>query len=247
MRNLTVTICLAVALLLGSGGVSWSQDFQKGLTAAQSGDYATALREWEPLAEQGDAYAQHNLGWLYHQGKGVARNYKAAVKWYGLAAYQGVAEAQHNLGVMYGLGTGVIQDDVKAHMWANIAAMNGHKEGAILRGIAEEGMTAAQIAEAELLARQCFLKSHRGCLREGASQNRIPTIKWSRSAPVKGHVKSQKNLAGIYYNGQGIIRDPKEAFRWSRLAAQQGVAEAQYNLGVMYSNGDGVSQDYNEA
>ena len=53
MKNLTATICLAVALLLGSAGVSWSQDFQKGYAAYESGDYATALREWTPLAEQG--------------------------------------------------------------------------------------------------------------------------------------------------------------------------------------------------
>ena len=45
MRNLTATICLTVAVLLGSVGVSWSADFQKGLAAAQSGDYATALQE----------------------------------------------------------------------------------------------------------------------------------------------------------------------------------------------------------
>jgi TPR repeat protein len=42
--------------------VSWSADFQKGLTAYDSGDYATALREWTPLAEQGYADAQYNLG-----------------------------------------------------------------------------------------------------------------------------------------------------------------------------------------
>jgi hypothetical protein len=52
MRDLTATICLAVALLLGSAGVSWSQDFQKGVAAYESGDYATALREWKPLAKQ---------------------------------------------------------------------------------------------------------------------------------------------------------------------------------------------------
>ena len=61
MRNLTATICLAVALLFGSAGVSWSQDWQKGVTAYTSGDYATALREWTPLAEQGDADAQKKL------------------------------------------------------------------------------------------------------------------------------------------------------------------------------------------
>jgi TPR repeat protein len=65
MKNLTATICLTIALLLGSAGVSWSQDFQKGLTAFQSGDYATALREWTPLAKQGNAGAQYNLGLMY--------------------------------------------------------------------------------------------------------------------------------------------------------------------------------------
>jgi len=45
MRNLTATLCLTVAVLLGSAGMSWSADFQKGHAALKSGDYATALRE----------------------------------------------------------------------------------------------------------------------------------------------------------------------------------------------------------
>ena len=53
MRKLTATLCVTFAVLLGSGGMSWSADFQKGLTAAQSEDSATAQREWKPLAEQG--------------------------------------------------------------------------------------------------------------------------------------------------------------------------------------------------
>jgi hypothetical protein len=53
MKKLTATFCLTLTLLLGSASLSWSADFQKGLTAAQSGDFATALREWTPLAKQG--------------------------------------------------------------------------------------------------------------------------------------------------------------------------------------------------
>ena len=68
MRNLTATLCLAIALLLGSAGVSWSQDFGKGLAAYRSGDYATALREFRPLAEQGDANVQFQIGWMYYKG-----------------------------------------------------------------------------------------------------------------------------------------------------------------------------------
>ena len=62
MRNLTAALCLAVALLMGGTGISWGADYQKGFKAHQRGDYATALREWTPLAEQGDASAQFSLG-----------------------------------------------------------------------------------------------------------------------------------------------------------------------------------------
>jgi len=52
---------MTLAVLLGSVGVSESADFQKGVTAYESGDYATALREWMPLAKQGDAGAQRTF------------------------------------------------------------------------------------------------------------------------------------------------------------------------------------------
>ena len=56
MRRLITSICVTLTVLLGGVGMSWSADFQKGLAAARSGDYATALREWTPLAKQGDAF-----------------------------------------------------------------------------------------------------------------------------------------------------------------------------------------------
>jgi len=90
MRNPTAVFCLAIALLMGGTGLSWSADFQKGLEAAQRGDYVTALREWTPLAEQGDASAQYNLGVMYGNGQGVPQDYKAALEWYTLAAEQGM-------------------------------------------------------------------------------------------------------------------------------------------------------------
>ena len=88
-----------------------SADFDKGLDAYDRGDYATALREFKPLAEQGDAYAQYNLGVMYDKGQGVPKDYKTAVKWYTLAAEQGDADAQNNLGLMYDEGKGVPQND----------------------------------------------------------------------------------------------------------------------------------------
>ena len=94
MKKLTTILCLTVALLFGCTGVCKSADFQRGLTAHKSGDYAIALREWKPLAKQGDAAAQFNLGVMYEKGQGVPQDDKTAVKWYRLAAEQGFARAQ---------------------------------------------------------------------------------------------------------------------------------------------------------
>jgi len=125
MRKLITTLCLSFAVLLGSIGSSASADFQKGFTAAQSGDYATALREWTPLAEQGDADAQYNLGLMYENRRGVPQDYKTAVKWYRLAAEQGYVNAQYNLGTMYRNGVGVSQDYKTAVKWYRLAAEQG--------------------------------------------------------------------------------------------------------------------------
>ena len=125
-KNLTITIYLTLAVLLGTTGTSWGADYQKGVAAAQSGDYATALQEWKPLAEQGDADAQFNLGWLYAEGLGVLQDYKTALKWYTLAAEQGYSRAQKDLGFMYHNGEGVLQNYKTAFKWYSLAAEQGH-------------------------------------------------------------------------------------------------------------------------
>ena len=79
-----------MTILLGSSGVCWSADFQKGLAAYEKGDYATALKEWTPLAEQGDADAQSNLGFMYDNGEGVPQDYVRAHMWVNLGASNGV-------------------------------------------------------------------------------------------------------------------------------------------------------------
>ena len=89
MKKLTAILCVTIAVLLGSLGVSWSADLQKGLDAANRGDFATALREWRPLAEQGDASAQNNLGFMYVYGKGVLQDYVRAHMWFNIAASSG--------------------------------------------------------------------------------------------------------------------------------------------------------------
>ena len=104
---------------------SWGADLEKGLIAAENGDFATALREIQPLAEQGDAFAQLSLGLMYARGNGVPQDDKEAVRLYRLAAEQGVAQAQLKLGLIYGNGYRVPQDNKEAVKWYRLAAEQG--------------------------------------------------------------------------------------------------------------------------
>ena len=76
-------------MVAGFLGSAMDASYEDGLAAYRRGDYATALRIWRSLADQGDANAQYNLGLMYQKGKGVPQDYKEAVKWYMLAAEQG--------------------------------------------------------------------------------------------------------------------------------------------------------------
>jgi TPR repeat protein len=71
--------------------------FEDGIEAARRADYETVLWLWRPLAERGDAKAQTALGRLYAQGRGVSRDYAAAMGWDRKASDQGDAEAQEAL------------------------------------------------------------------------------------------------------------------------------------------------------
>ena len=163
MKNLTRTICLTLAVLLGSAGTSWggdlnkalaaaqsgdfkpalrvllrleqrAADFDKGLAAYDSGDYKTAVREWSPLAEQGIPAGQFVLGLMHFEGKGVPQDYKTAVKWYTLAAEQGIPEAQDGLGLMHIEGKGVLQDYKTALKWYTLAAEQGYARSQVYLG-----------------------------------------------------------------------------------------------------------------
>ena len=55
--------------------------------------------------------------------------------------------------------------------------------------------------------------------------------------------KYQYNQGEMYYHGEGVAQDYKEAFRWYQKAAEQGNVDAQHRLGEMYDQGQGVAED----
>lgn len=127
-------------------------DFQAGVDAFQKGDYVEAAKQWRPLAEQGDATAQYNLGLLYLDGHGVPQSITEAANWFRRAAEQDYTLAQHNLGAMYGSGQGVKRDYVQAYKWLNICAAKGNAGCVTQRDLIAKKLKAAQLSEAQRLA-----------------------------------------------------------------------------------------------
>jgi ATP-dependent protease ClpP protease subunit len=106
---------LVAAILLAR--VAIAGPLEDALAANQRGDYEAAYRLFSPLAVQGNATAQLNLGDLFEKGLGVAQDYVQAARWYLKAAEQDDMQAQYNVAVLYEKGTGLALDLEMARYW----------------------------------------------------------------------------------------------------------------------------------
>jgi TPR repeat protein len=87
---------IAAAQIWGIAGAV-AGPWEDGMAAYNRGDYMPAIRLFRPLAEQGNAKAQHLIGVMYHKGEGVARNSVRAFAWLSMAVAHGDSEAKAKL------------------------------------------------------------------------------------------------------------------------------------------------------
>ena len=176
-------------------------NFQAGMEAYERGDFAMALEEWRPLALQGNASAQNNLGVLYDKGLGVAEDDAEAVRWYGMASEQVDTNPRSSLSVYY--GQSVPQDYVEALRRFRLGA-----EGtASLMGlVSRHGNAAAQY--------NLGVMYNNGL---GVAE----AVRWYRMAAEQEHANARTILGFMYGTGQGVPQDHSAAARWHRLAAEQ--------------------------
>lgn len=160
-----------ILVLVLFGSTSALADFQAGVDAYNRGDYAGAYDEWLPLAEQGHAGAQYNLGALYGDGHIDPPDDAAAARWFRLSAEQGNAPAQFALGKIYRRGQGVPQDDAKAVKWYRLAAEQRH-------------------AEAQAVLGAMYAQGY------GVSQDLVQAYAWFQLADAQGY-KPAQSLRGI--------------------------------------------------
>ncbi len=180
--TLGLTACTGEMPRTGAETPPAEADFNAGVAAYKQGDYKTAFEKFEPLAEQGYAGAQYNLGVMYDKGRGVPQDYAEAVGWWRKAAEQGHAEAQYNLGTVYhkgryamgwiGSSRGVPQDYAEAVRW--------------YRKAAEQGLADAQ-----------FNLGHLYRFGKGVPQNEEAAAKWYCHAAKQGQAEALRELEGM--------------------------------------------------
>ena len=176
VTKLIAALALSSSMLLSSGMAGAGEgadaaaavaladaDFAKGLEAAHSGEFKTAVAEWTTLAEQGAALAQAYLGVMYRKGTGVPENDETAVFWYTKAAEQGQAISQFALGEMYTNGEGVLIDYKRAYMWFNLSGYNGNENAGKSKDIVAKEMTPADISKAQDMSSRCLESNYTDC------------------------------------------------------------------------------------
>lgn len=218
------------------------------------------ISQIEAAASQGEVIAQNKLGYLYYMGKGVPQDYKKALIWYRKAAEQDLSEAQTKFGGMYYLSFSEAQVEAQVRIGSmylkGLGVPQDYKESLIwYRRAAEQGFSWAQTK----LGGMYYLGL-------GVPQDYKESLKWYRRAAEQGLSEAQTKLGGMYYlsfseaqieaqirigdmyyEGEGVPQDYKEALIWYRRAAEQGSSEAQEKIGLMYYIGFGVPQDYKKS
>ena len=109
-----------------------AQSVKAGIEAWQKADYAAAVAIWRPLAENGDADAQFNLGQAYRLGRGVKIDLASAKDWLERAALQDHVDAQATLGLLL-FGSG---NQAEGTRWLKQAAEKGEARAMLIYGTA---------------------------------------------------------------------------------------------------------------
>ena len=228
--------------------------YEAGKSTTQ--DYAEAIAWYLKAAKSGHAEAQYRLALAYETGNGVEKSLSEANVWYRKAANQGNeeasrrlplvelkynaqagnADAQYKLALAYENGDGMEKDPSEAVQWFRKAAEQGHAESQYRTGLfcADNGVQ--DLSEAATWLRKAVAQGHVGA-------SKILKIVEMKLSAQAGNADAQYELAQAYETGNGLEKDPSEAFKWYLKAAEQGHPAAQYQLGVCYDSGSIVARN----
>jgi TPR repeat protein len=194
-------------------------------------------------ARIGIAEAQYEVGLMYANGIGVAKNVDAAIEWIKKSADRGLQSAQYLLETRYAMGVGVSRDISAAHHWFSKASQQGHLKAhlklAKIYAVGQPEMAESLIAKAaESGLAEAQLEKGLDLLygRAGALVNIDQAAHWLTLAAQQGSAQSQFQLANLLLK-RGSTEDIEQALHWYRMSVRQGYAAAQVALEKMDLDG----------
>jgi TPR repeat protein len=193
----------------------------KGYAEFKMAHYDNARRIWEALDARGFGEAAFNLGNLYEDGLGVARDIDKAMAYYRRGAELGSEKAVFRAGHLYWFGApGLAADRERARPYLQQSAASGDRDAQKYLG--EAGSAS------------------------GDDRSPLAIAALTRSAEA-GDARAQTRLAWNFEAGRGVARDLAKAAEWFQRAANAGDGEAMYALSVMHATGAGRPQDPTQA
>ena len=234
MRNAVGAVLTACLLALSAPAAA--QDLKTGIAAFQNRDFAAALREIKPLAEQGDPLASHLLGMMYLEGFGVTPDRRKAVEWYRRAAETGDAGAAFILTFIYEPKRGV----GSPAEWRRILQPLGCDEARVQRVMQmRQAIENAWYGDAEVQF-QAGLGFEEG---HSVPQSHSEAARWYRRAVREGYSRALTRLGLLYVRGQGVAQNADKGLKLLQQAADKRDSEAHLNLGLLYEEGQAVEQN----
>lgn len=174
------------------------------------------VKEIRIRAEQGDRWAQNEMGYLHVNSYGVPFDYEEAVKWFEKAAEQDYHVAQYNLGLCCIKGNGTPKDIAKAVQCFQKSANQGFPNAELDLG--------------------CLLIEGYGVVADWDKAKY-----WLERAANHGVREAMYILGNLYLEEEG--RDKAKALYWIRQAAYYGLPEAQCHYGCLFREGVLVKYD----
>jgi hypothetical protein len=179
--------------------------FQYGLALMAAQQYEEAHKPLRVAAYSGSAAASDALGWMYAEGRGVAKDDAEATRLFRVAAEAGYVHAMAVLAFGYESGRGAAKD-----------------EGEALRLYRK----AADAGDAEAM----FNLGNMYAFGRGVARDDVEAARLYRKAADAGNASAMANLGAMYANGRGVAKNEMEAAGLLRKAADAGDATAMTNL-----------------
>lgn len=200
-------------------------------------------------AQQGDSYAQYEIGNDYHCDK----KYSEAFEWFMKSALQGHTLSQFKVANMYDKGQGVEEDEAKAIKWYRRAVEVGVGEAA--EKLADLCLN-KDVKEAVKWYKQAATRGTCDAgykLGEiywnglGVEKNKKEGIKWYKLAAKNGSYLAQIKLGDIYFLGRDL-KQYAQAIEWYEIAAtkeceSEKEISARTRLGMIFQYGIGVKRN----